>query len=66
MSQPNAQASYCETHLAIQAKLDAIRERMFDYPAPDGDVLLNWSHVGDLVAINHKLAEVLAFIEGEN
>ena len=59
-----AQPAYESTHMVAMDLLGRIRELLQDQPAPDGDVEINWAHVGSLTEVANRLAAVVAFLKG--
>ncbi|MGD9648134.1 MAG: hypothetical protein AB7U73_20655, partial [Pirellulales bacterium] len=59
-----AAPAYETAHLDATDLEQRITELLGDLPAPDGEVPIHWGHVGDLAEINHRLAGVVAFLEG--
>ena len=59
-----AQPSYESAHMVATDLLAHIGELLQDLPAPDGEVVINWAHVGSLAEVNRRLASVVAFLEG--
>ena len=66
MTKPKLEAvpAYENAHLVATDLVQRITELLGDLPAPDGEVPINWTHVGDLAEINHRLAGVVTFLEG--
>ena len=63
--QLSAEAAYENTHLAAQDLLERIRELLLDLPAPGNEEPpIDWTQVGTLTEVNHRLAAVVAFLEG--
>lgn len=60
-----ANAAYENAHLVARDLLERIEEILNDKPAPDTEGL-NWGHVGDITEINHRLSEVVKFLDGSN
>ena len=61
-----AEAAYENAHLVAQDLLERIREQLFDLPAPDSDARIDWAHVGTITEVNHRLAELVTFLGGNN
>ena len=62
--QITAAAAYEETHVAVQSKLDRIRELLFDLPAPgNDDCPIDWGHVGSMAHVNAELSEIIEHLE---
>jgi len=59
-----AVAAYENAHMVATDLVQRIVELLGDLPAPDGEVRIDWTHVGDLAEINHRLAGVVTFLEG--
>ena len=59
-----AQPAYESAHMVATDLLGHIAELLQDLPAPDGEVVINWGHVGSLAEVNHRLASIVAFLEG--
>ncbi|MEN6507123.1 MAG: hypothetical protein ABFD92_21510 [Planctomycetaceae bacterium] len=57
-----AQPAYESAHMVATDLLAHIGELLQDMPAPDGEVTINWGHVGSLAEVNGKLAEIIAFL----
>lgn len=58
----SAEDSYAIQHVNVLDKLERLRKTVEDLPAPDGEVPINWGHVGSLDHINRKLLEILEFM----
>jgi len=59
----NAEAAYQNAHQVAQDLAARIGDLLFDLPAPgDDEHPIHWGHVGDLLEINSRLAEVIAFM----
>ena len=58
----DAQNAYAASHADLLAKLDKLRERIEDLPAPDDDT--NWGHVGDLASLHQALAPIIDTLDG--
>ena len=63
MSQSTENA-YLAHHTEAVALVAQLQEALFDLPAPDGETLINWAHVGTVVELKRQLAEALAFASG--
>ena len=63
--QLKAEAAYENAHLVAQDLLERIREQLFDLPAPEGEVRIDWAHVGTVTEVNHRLAELVTFLGGD-
>jgi hypothetical protein len=61
-----AQPAYGSAHMVATDLLAHISELLEDLPPPDGDVAINWAHVGSLAEVNLRLASVVAFLEGHD
>jgi hypothetical protein len=60
-----AQAAYENAHLVAQDLVGRISDLLFDMPAPDVEGQpIDWTHVGSMNEINHRLSGVVAFLEG--
>ena len=57
-----AEDAYLNAHQAAQAAVERIGELLFDLPAPDSEVAINWSHVAELNEVNTRLSRVIAFL----
>jgi hypothetical protein len=66
MAKPHlqAEAAYENAHIVATNLLDRIRDLLQDLPAPEGEVVINWAHVGSLAEVNNRLSSVVAFLEG--
>ena len=60
-----AEAAYENAHLVAQDLLERIREQLFDMPAPGGEARIDWAHVGTITEVNHRLAELAMFLDGD-
>lgn len=54
-----AETAYIETYTRAMAALKAIEEMIHDKPAPEGDVKIDWGHVGDMARIASQLEDIL-------
>lgn len=63
MSQ-SAEDAYVAHHAEAAALLEQLQEALFDLPAPDGEISINWAHVGTVAELKRQLAETLAFVSG--
>ena len=61
-----AQPAYESAHMVATDLLGRINELLGDLPAPDGEIAINWTHVGSLAEVNHRLASIVAFLEGRD
>jgi hypothetical protein len=59
-----AQDAYLEQHGKAAALLQELQEALFDQPAPDDEIVINWGHVGSVTELNRQLENALAFIKG--
>ena len=59
-----AQDAYLEKHTEALKLLEQLQQALFDLPAPDGEVAINWAHVGTVAEVKRQLAETLAFVGG--
>ena len=57
-----AEDAYMNAHQTVQAAVERIGELLFDLPAPDSEVAINWSHVAELNEVNTRLSRVIAFL----
>lgn len=60
----SAEDAYVAYHAEAAALLVQLQEALFDLPAPDGEIPINWAHVGTVVELKRQLAEALAFVSG--
>jgi len=60
----SAEEAYLERHTQAAHLIQQLGEAIFDLPAPDGDVTINWGHVGSVAELNSQLSTALAFIQG--
>lgn len=58
----SAQDAYLQAHDDANALLMDIQSALFDLPAPDSDIPINWEHVGTASAVKSKLAEIMEFL----
>lgn len=62
-----ADVAYEENHLRAQALLARINELLFEMPAPANEEdPVHWGHVGSLAEVNSQLADIVAFLAGED
>jgi hypothetical protein len=54
-----AEAVYIENYNRARAALRKIEEIMHDMPAPEGDIEILWTHVGDMGHIADQLNAIL-------
>jgi hypothetical protein len=59
-----AQDAYLANHAEALALIAQLQDALFDLPAPDGEVPINWSHVGTVAELKRQLADSLAFARG--
>lgn len=59
-----AQDAYLEYHAEALGLLEGLQQALFDLPAPDSEIAINWAHVGTVVELKRQLAEALAFVGG--
>jgi hypothetical protein len=59
-----AQDAYLAQHTKAAALLQELEEALFDQPAPDGEIAIDWSHVGSVTELNRQLENALMFIKG--
>lgn len=50
--------AYAAAHAATLEQLAALTAIIEDLPAPDGDVRIDWGHVGSLTDLCRRLAEI--------
>lgn len=60
----SAEDAYVAHHAEAAALLEQLQEALFDLPAPDGEIPINWAHVGTVAELRRQLAEALAFVGG--
>ena len=59
-----AEAAYENAHLVAQDLVERIRELLFDLPAPGNEeVRIDWTHVGTITEVNHRLSQVVHFLD---
>lgn len=58
----SAEDCYAIQHVNVLYKLERLRNAIENLPAPDGEVPINWGHVGSLDHANRKLQEILEFM----
>ena len=59
-----AEAAYENAHLVAQDLVERIRELLFDLPAPGNEeVRIDWTHVGTISEVNHRLSQVVHFLD---
>lgn len=63
MAQP-AEDAYVAAHTEALGLLQRLEEAMFDLPAPGGEAVINWAHVGTVTELKRQLGEALAFVGG--
>ena len=60
-----AQDAYLAHHAKAASLIAQLENALFDLPAPDGDILINWAHVGTVAELNRRLTGALALVVGE-
>lgn len=60
----NVEDAYVQRHASAIALLQSIQGKLMDMPAPDGDVQINWAHVGSVAHVDEQLKEILQFLGG--
>ena len=60
-----AEARYVAMHQDVRDYLANIEELLHDMPAPDGDLLINWGHVGDIEHVSELLQRIISNIGGK-
>ena len=58
----SAEEAYILHHAKAVALLGQLKEVLFDMPAPDGEISIDWSHVGTVAEAERQLTQVLAFV----
>jgi hypothetical protein len=61
----STEEAYLEQHTQAAHLIQQLGEAIFDLPAPDGDVAIDWGHVGSVAELNRQLSAALAFIQGD-
>ena len=61
-----AEEAYTRQHAEAMHLLSQLQGCLENAPAPDGDVSINWGHVGSLVHVNEKLQELAVFLNTGN
>jgi hypothetical protein len=61
-----AEEAYTRQHAEAMHLLSQLQRRLENAPAPDGDVAINWGHVGSLAHVNETLQELVAFLNTGN
>jgi hypothetical protein len=59
----SAQEAYLDQHSHAARLLSEIEEALFDLPAPDDEVVINWAHVGTVTELCKQLKEALDFLK---
>ena len=59
-----AEETYLKQHTQAAGLLEELQEALFDLPAPDSEVPINWAHVGTVTEVRKQLEETLAFLKG--
>jgi hypothetical protein len=62
-TQASATDEYVAQHARAMDLLMRLQSAVCDCPAPDGDTIIHWGHVGSLGELNRQLDEALAFIK---
>lgn len=57
-----AQDAYLEKHTEALGLLEELQQALFDLPAPDGEVAINWTHVGTVAEARDQIKRTLAFL----
>lgn len=57
-----AQDAYLESHTEALGLLEELQQALFDLPAPDGEVAINWAHVGTVAEVRDQIKRTLAFL----
>lgn len=52
------EVAYLNYYRRAMAAIQAIQNKIHDLPAPDGEIAINWAHVGDIGKIATDLEEV--------
>jgi hypothetical protein len=60
----NACIAYEQSHDEAVHLVEQIRDALYDLPAPDGEIPINWGHVGSLNEVANRLRATLAFLNG--
>lgn len=58
-AQEKANAAYLAAYARAMKALKDVENMIHDQPAPDGEVGINWCHVGDMLRIAAELEEIL-------
>ena len=64
MADQTVQDQYVTWHNLCLERLEQLQQAMFDLPAPDSDVEIDWGHVGSVTEIANQLEQTLAFTTG--
>lgn len=56
--------AYEQSHDEAVHLVEQIRDALYDLPAPDGEIPINWGHVGSLNEVANRLRATLAFLNG--
>jgi hypothetical protein len=64
MANRAAEANYVTWHNRCLERLEQLQQAMFDLPAPDSDIQIDWGHVGTVTEIANQLEQTLAFVTG--
>ncbi len=59
MKNTTAEAAYIEAYRRTMEAMEALKTMIHDNPAPEGEVKINWAHVGDMLRIATALEEIL-------
>jgi hypothetical protein len=63
-SKKPAEEAYVRAHVRATEQVEAIRERLQDLPAPEGETPIHWGHVGDLDHVHALLKQITDFLDG--
>ena len=55
----SAQQAYLAAYYRAMEELKNLESRIHDMPAPDGEIVIHWGHVGDMNRIADSLAEIV-------
>ena len=57
-SQEKAESAYLEAYKRAMQAIRDIESMLHDHPAPEGDLVINWGNVGDMLRIASELEDI--------
>ncbi len=58
-STQKAEAAYIAAQQRAMEALKKVQNMLQDFPAPEGEITINWGHVGDMLKIAAELEDIL-------